>query len=566
MCGGGDGDGGDSDPGNDPTGNTDGSTGNVGTDTSASDNSNNDDVSTVGDDPATEDDDGVGPDDGPGDGSAAEDGNSFGIDGTSKTGSTAMDNAIGYTNGIGTGQMGNNYSSLDGASEASVSEAINMANLGFSVSQIGDMLSDAAGSDSVAGSTAGGVANSGRNVVGYDVTGAPVYSSGRTTTAPDTITGMISSTSGNTVGAGSGFSAVTDALTDEDFGQISSRSDVTGVSGYDNSSKQDDKGMSWGPSGFGPPSLDPFGGRGASVQSLTDIDNTGFDKGPQSADISGSLFGGSMVETDKKDLDIATVAPGYGRDFGMNFGSFMNNPNQAGVTPTQAMSTDTYSPYSGWGAKVGGQAPTYGVTLADYSFNKNGTVTGRFSGQNQGFFGSPVGGAFGMITGMPAIAALNKVGSLVDASRKGSFSTVSTMIGMVSPTFGAITGLAKDAASIRGKDIDSMLGLGANQGYMSQTSPSSSSPSVGGDDSVNAPTVSRGLTTETSTNAIRQMDRPDTMPTDLLRRKRRAGSDVYGVAGSSPFLNYSDDLDTSGMGSFAGTSRSGKFKSAPTGR
>jgi len=561
MCGGGD-DGGSSDPGNDPTGNTDGSTGNVGD--SGNTGSDSDEESIVGDDPSGAGDDGVGPDDGPGDGSAGPDGNSFGIDGVSVTGSTAKDAAIGYTNGIGTNSIGNNYSTLSNASISDVDEAVNMANLGFSISQIGDMLGGNVGSDSVAGSTASGIANSGRTRAGYDVTGAPVYSSGRTTTAPDAISGTISASSGNTVGAGSGFNAVSDALTDEDFGQISSRSDVTGVSGYDNSSKQDDKGMSWGPSGFGPPSLDPFGGRGASVQSLTDLSNTGFSTDPQSANISGSLFGGSMIETDKKDLDIATIAPGYGRDFGMNLGSFMNNPNMAGVTPTQAMSTDTYSPYSNWGAKIGGQAPTYGVTLSDYSFNKDGTVNGRFSGQNQGFFGSPIGGVFGMISGLPAISALNKVGSLVDATRKGTFSTVSTMIGMVNPTFGAITGLAKDAASIMGKDIDSMFGVGANQGYMSQ-SPSSSSPSGGGDDSTNAP-ISRGLTTETSTNAIRQIDRPDTMPTDLLRRKRRAGSDVYGVAGSSPFLNYSDDLETSGMGSFAGTSRSGKFKSAPTGR
>ena len=550
MCGGG---GGDSDGGG-------GGMDIVTTPSDGGNTGNDNDESVVGDDPSGAGDDGVAP----GDPSANPDGTSFGIDGVSATGSTAMDAAIGYTSGVGTNSIGSNYGAISDASQSSVNEAIDMANRGFSVSQIGSMLSGSAGSDSVAGSTAGGVANTGRTISGYDVTGSPVYSSGRTSNVPDSLTSTISSTSGNTVGSGSGFSAVSDALNDEDFGMMSSRGDVTGVSGYDNSSKMDDTGMTYGPNGFGPPDLDAFGSIGPSVQSLTDIENTGFSRGPQSAGLGGSLFGGSVVETDKKDLDIATIAPGYGRDFGMNLGSFMNTPNMAGVTPTQAMSTDNYNAYSSLGSKLGGQAPTYGVSLADYSFNKDGTVTGRFSGQNEGFFGSTVGGAFGMLTGMPAIRALNTVGSLANASRKGTFSTISNMVGLVSPTAAAITAPINAYATFKGKDIDAMLGLGANQGYMSQTSPSSSF-SGGDDNSISAP-VSSAPKIESSTNEMRQIDRPDTMPTDLLSRKRRAGQDVYGVSGSSPFLNYSDDIDTSGMGSYAGKSRSGQFKSAPTGR
>ncbi len=557
MCGGG-GDGGGG--GNDPTGNTDGSTGNVGTgggggnDPTGNTDGSTGNVGTGGN---------TGGNTGGGTGGNT-DGNSFGINGVSVTGSTAMDAAIGYTNGVGTNSIGSNFSSLSNASSSDVSEAIDMANRGFSVSQIGDMLGGTAGSDSVSGSTAGGIANTGRTISGYDVTGSPVYSSGRTSSVPDSLTSTISSTSGNTVGAGSGFSAVSDALTDEDFGMMSSRGDVTGVSGYDNSSKMDDTDMSWGPNGFGPPDLDAFGSIGPSVQSLTDLDNTGFSTGPQSAGFGGGLFGGAVVETDKKDLDIATIAPGYGRDFGMNLGNFMNTPNMAGVTPTQAMSAEDYNAYSNLGSKLGGQAPTYGVSLADYSFNKDGTVTGRFSGKNEGFFGSDIGGIFGMISGVPAIRGLNTVGSLVNASRKGTFSTISNMVGLVNPVAGAITGAINKGAEVFSVDLDSMMGLGANQGYMSQTSPSSSF-SGGDDNSISTP-VSSAPKIESSTNDMRQIDRPDTMPTDLLRRKRRAGQDVYGVSGSSPFLNYSDDIDTSGMGSFAGKSRSGQFKSAPTGR
>ena len=445
-----------------------------------------------------------------------------------------------------------------------------MAQNGATVSQIGDMLGSVAGSESVAESTTSDIATGGRSLRGYTATGTPVYSTtGRSTTVPDAISGFVSATSGNVIGSGAtGFSNVTDSLRDEDFsGLMSGRTDATGVQGYDNASKAPDAGMTYGPMGFGPPDLDPFGGRGPSVSSLTDIDNTGFSDDPQGPSLGGALFGGSIVETDKKDLDIATIAPGYGRDFGMNLASFMNTPNLAGITPTEAMSKDTYSPYSDFSAKIGGQAPTYGVSLADYSFNRDGTVTGRFSGQNQGFFSSPIAGVFGamMPTSIaPAFQMARVGGGLIDASRKGTFSTVSNMLGLVNPNVGGITSAINFGAQALGKDVDAMLGLGANQGYMSQGSPDVTG--ADSDSGSDAP-VSRSIPTDSSTNQIRDIDRPSTTPTDLIRRtKRRAGEDVYGVAGSSPFLYYSDEIDPSGIGSFTGSGRSGKFKQAPTGR
>ena len=372
---------------------------------------------------------------------------------------------------------------------------------------------------------------------------------------------------GNTIGAG--FSTVTDSLRDDDFsGMMSTRDDVTGVSGYDNASKIQDAGMTFGPSGFGPEALDPFGGRGASVQSLTDLEGTGFSSEAQSAGIGRSLFGGGTVETDKKDLNVAEIAPGYGRDFGMNLGNFMNTPNMAGVTPTMSMSTgkgfsfSNYAPYSDLSSKLGGQAPTYGVTLADYNFANDGTVTGRFSGQNEGFLSSPIGGVFSMLAPAPIgnlMSVGGKVSSLMNASRKGAFSTVSNMLGMVNPALTPFTSLVDRGASLMGIDLDSKFGVGANDGYMSQTRPTDLG---GGDnDNVSAPPV-----VAPPSNEIKPIDKPDTAPTDLLRRRRRAGEDVYGVSSSNPFLNFSDDINTSGMGSFTGSARSGQFKSAPTGR
>ena len=147
----------------------------------------------------------------------------------------------------------------------------------------------------------------------------------------------------------------------------------------------------------------------------------------------------------------------------------------------------------------------------------------------------------------------------MNASRKGAFSTVSNMLGMVNPALTPFTSLVDRGASLMGIDLDSKFGVGANDGYMSQTSPTD----LGGGDSDN---VSAPPAVAPPSNQIKPIDKPDTAPTDLVRRRRRAGEDVYGVSSSNPFLNFSDDIDTSGMGSFTGSARSGQFKSAPTGR
>lgn len=557
MCGGG----GDGDGSNDDTTSTDEDfNDSTGVDTgNNNDSDNNNDTSTVGDDSDDDSTDLGGG--GSGGSGSSSDGNTFGIDGVSKTGSTSLDAAIGYTNGIGTGQIGNNYNSLNAASASDVNEAITMAQNGATVSQIGDMLGGTAGSSSISESTAGGFVDSGKSIKGYTASGTPVYSTtGRTVTAPNVLSDIVGKSTSNITGGG--FSNVTGALTDEDFsGLMSGRTDVTGVQGYDNASKMDDAGMSWGPFGFGPRDLDPFGGRGPNV----DI-NTNVDTGSGRIGLGGTLFGGAKVSTTKSDLSLAdmTKGRGYGMDFGLNLGSFMNTPNMAGVTPTEAMAKGNYSPYADWGVKAGGQAPTYGVTLDDYSFNKDGTISGTFSGKNEGFFGSTVGGIFGLITGSPIVSALNTAGTLTNAAKKGAFSTISTMAGMVNPTVGAITTPINAYATFTGKDVDQMMGLGANQGYGTQsTSPSESNDS-------GTESIGRGPELTSPSNNIRPIERPDTTPRDLIRgvgrRKRRAGEDVYGMAGSSPFLSYSDDIDTSGIGSFSGSARSGQFKQAPTGR
>jgi hypothetical protein len=380
------------------------------------------------------------------------------------------------------------------------------------------------------------------------------------TTAPDVISSIVGSaqTKGNTVGGGN-FSNVTNTLTDEDFGMFSSRDSVN--AGYDNASKQSDKGYSWGPFGFGPRDLDPFGGRGPNVDSKSNVDT-----GSGRIGLGGTLFGGKNVTTVKSDLNIAdmTKGKGYGRDFGPNLGNFMNTPNMSGVTPTEAMAKGTYSPYAPGMTKAGGQAPTYGVNLTDYNINKDGTVTASFTGKNEGFFGSTIGGIFGLITGSPVISALNTVGNLTNASKRGTFSTLSNMMSIVNPTVGSITTPISNYANFKGIDIDQMLGLGANQGYGTQ-STSQSGLNDSGSGSINkVPELT------SPSNTIRPIERPDTTPRDLIggvgRRKRKAGEDVYGVAGSSPFLSYSDEIDTSGIGSFTGSARSGQFKQAPTGR
>lgn len=51
-------------------------------------------------------------------------GTTFGVDGVSKTGSTAQDAAIGYTSGEGTGKAGANFAALQGATKETVDKAV----------------------------------------------------------------------------------------------------------------------------------------------------------------------------------------------------------------------------------------------------------------------------------------------------------------------------------------------------------------------------------------------------------------------------------------------------------
>jgi len=51
-------------------------------------------------------------------------GNVFGVDGVSKTGSTAQDAAIGFTSGEGTGKAGANFAALEGATKETVDKAV----------------------------------------------------------------------------------------------------------------------------------------------------------------------------------------------------------------------------------------------------------------------------------------------------------------------------------------------------------------------------------------------------------------------------------------------------------
>ena len=65
----------------------------------------------------------------------------FGVNGVSKTGSTSQDAAIGWTSGEGSGQAGDNYEALQGATNTEVAQAIEQAEAGASTAEIGAVLS-----------------------------------------------------------------------------------------------------------------------------------------------------------------------------------------------------------------------------------------------------------------------------------------------------------------------------------------------------------------------------------------------------------------------------------------
>ena len=204
-------------------------------------------------------------------------------------------------------------------------------------------------------------------------------------------------------------------------------------------------------------------------------------------------------------------------------------------------------------------------------FNKDGTLSGTFSGESEGFFGSTGSSVLGgFLTGgiSTGLQALNFAGTLNNASRKGTFSTISTMASLAAPQIAPTLGLIDFTSKAMGYDIDEALGVGSNQGYGAQTSTSfKGSTNNGNNDDIAVGPISKPVNTRPSSQIKSQVTRPDTAATSLLRRgKRKAGNTVYGVTSESPFLFTSDDLETSGMGSYSGSARSGQFKQAPTGR
>ena len=126
-------------------------------------------------------------------------GTTFGVNGVSKTGSTADDAAIGWTSSAGSGQPGNNYGALQNATTSEVDYARTMADKGASVSQIATFLNT--GTDPFATAEAG-TANQGSSVgsVIQGVTQQVIGQAGYT--APTSAKRSFDRTSGTLTGGG----------------------------------------------------------------------------------------------------------------------------------------------------------------------------------------------------------------------------------------------------------------------------------------------------------------------------------------------------------------------------
>ena len=131
-------------------------------------------------------------------------GTTFGVDGVSKTGSTAADAAIGWTSDEGSGEAGSNYEALQNATTSEVDYARTMADQGASVGQIATFLNT--GTDPFA-TAQGGTANQGssvgsviqgvtQQVIGQAGYTAPTIAKRSFDNTTGTLTGGVSGTSG----------------------------------------------------------------------------------------------------------------------------------------------------------------------------------------------------------------------------------------------------------------------------------------------------------------------------------------------------------------------------------
>lgn len=488
-------------------------------------------------------------------GGGSSGGTVFGVDGHSKTGSTAADAAIGWTSGDGSGTAGSNYDALQNATTSEVDYARSMAEGGATQDQISTYLNT--GNDPSA-TALSGRANLG-NTVGSVIQGVTQQAIGQAGyTSPTFAKKSFDSTTSNLAGGG-----------------------VSGASGFEREAFENGSNGSVEYSEIPSQSLE----RSQRQQKLQERlerrgDNSFEVTGLREALIPGTSIGnrpsrfyqGIGQSDPNKERAFNTTNSGLMASesgaFGLldqagmkKLGEEYNVPGLENMNPraqidklSQMFSANPDIEIGRMDQKLGGQSVVRNQKIVDYNPD-----TGSFmvEGGSKGFLGSNLSKVFGLFAGGGPIGSAMSLGgsfnnmknAQLDKDTAGVFGAVSNVLGI------PLVGMGLQGAKELGFDPNTFLpqlpeSRARNRSIFTED--------TGGDDNSGGVTAPRTPISQPM-NSERLI--PDTAPRGLLRRKRLPGQDTYGVTTNDfPFLEMSDELNVSGLGGGKGRGRPGRFQ------
>tara|TARA_Y100000022_G_scaffold145337_1_gene127032 strand:- start:621 stop:2339 length:1719 start_codon:yes stop_codon:yes gene_type:complete len=491
------------------------------------------------------------------DNSGSSGGTTFGVDGVSKTGSTAADAAIGWTSGSGSGQPGNNYDALQNATTSEVDYARSMADQGASVGQIATFLNT--GTDPFA-TAQGGTANQGSSVgsVIQGVTQQVIGQAGYT--SPSIAKRSFDNTSGTLTGGVSGAAgAQAEGFANEafesgvngdvEFGEIPSQS-------LERSQRQQDL-------------QERLDRRGDYATNVTGI-QPALIPGTSIGNRPGKFYQGSGESNPSKERAFDTTNSGlmasesgaFGlldkagmKELGEQYGvpGLENmNPRAQMVNLSQIFSANPDIKIGRADQKLGGQAVVRNQQIVDYN-----PQTGSFmvEGGSKGFLGSDLGKAFSFFAPAGAFSTALGFGGTANNLRNAQLDKdTASIFGTVGEVLGVPIGLGISGLDYVGVDLNRFLPQLSDSRARNR---SVFTEDTGGDGNTGGVTAPQNISQPINNRRLI----PDTAATGLLRRKRLPGSDVYGVTTNDfPFLAMSDELNVSGLGGGKGRGRSGRIQ------
>lgn len=481
----------------------------------------------------------------------------FGVNGVSKTGSTAADAAIGWTSGEGSGSAGDNYEALSNATTSEVDYARQMAEDGASQAQIGNFLSTGVDTTSSATEgTAGGntvksvVQSAAQQTVARAGSSAPTIAKNTFDNTSGTIKGGIggymgTGSSGFKAGGNLGFGYASQALKSDapastyDFeSRLSGRGDYdTEVTGMTNA-------------------LVP----GTSIGNRMGENFYRADAGGIVREMAPYTTNSGLVASEKGAFAVidGSQMKTLGAKYGVP-GLESMNPRAQIVSLQEIFANNPDIEIGRFDQKLGGQSVVRNHQITDYN-----PKTGSFmvEGGSKGFFGSMMASLFGLPLSGGASMALSGAGLGNKLQNARLDKDTGGMLGIVGDTFGLPGTLANQGAKMAGFDVNRFLPqMRQSRSYnRSIFSPEDNNDNAGGGggseapkDPITAPTQNPGTGSQVSL--------PSVAATGLTRRRRAPGSDVYGVTTNDfPFLDLSEELEFSNLGSRMGKGRSGGFK------